>query len=113
MPKGTINGEPYEVPDGYDVVHESRKQRGDMAVQLLNDLDRSPHGRHKGDVESQDPSGVSQGNPLLPPGTHIGYSLYGNRRIVVPDIHDLANAEAWYEEPESEDSAKGKGLDNG
>ena len=97
MPRGTINGEPFECPEGYEVVSEKAKRRGQLALQLLSDLDRSAAGRHRGDAESEDPTGTSQGNPLLPPGTHIGYSLYGNRRIVVPDICDLADPEAWYE----------------
>lgn len=96
MNTGTINGVPYTVPQGYKVVLEESLQRSQLALQLLSDLDRSAAGRHRGDVEAEDPTGVSQGNPLLPPGTHIGYSLYGNRRIVVPE--KTFDPAAWYQE---------------
>lgn len=96
MPKGTINDEPYEVPEGYDIISNQAKRKGQLAVQLLSDLDRSPVGRHKGDAESQDPTGISQGNLLLPPGTHIGHGLSGAHRIVVPDDPNLSDADAWY-----------------
>jgi hypothetical protein len=101
MPKGTINGEPYEIPEGYEVVNKKALRSYQLAQQVLSDLDRSPAGRHKGDAESQDPTGYSQGNPLLPAGTHVGYALYGGHRIVVPER--TANAEAWYVKTDSDE----------
>lgn len=93
---GTINGVPFSVPEGYEVVSRAEWDRGRKALQLLSDLDRSQVGRHRGDVESQAPTGVSQGNPLLPPGTHIGYTIDGWRRIVVPE--NTADVDAWFED---------------
>ena len=94
MPRGTISGQPFEVPDGWEAVQQDELRRLRAAANLLSDLDRSPAGRHKGDRESQDPSGVSQGNPLLPPGTHVGYDL-GGRRLIVPE--NPADPKAWVE----------------
>jgi hypothetical protein len=92
MPKGTVNGEPYEVPDGYRIASEAELYRGHAALSLLSDLDRSSAGRHKGDAEFQDPSGYSQGNPLLVPGMHVGHTISG-QRIVVPE--NPADPAAW------------------
>lgn len=62
---------------------------------VLLDLDRCEHGRHEGDPCSGGGNchSLSAGNPHLPPGSTIGYSL---RRgpIVMPhrdDKHDAAN----------------------
>lgn len=99
--KTTFNsGQPGEFtvvyPPGYTLVTNERYYRLNEAVTLLDDLDRSAAGRHRGDSEFQDPSGTSQGNPLLPPGTHIGHTIYG-RRIVVPE-KGLSVAKNWIEE---------------
>lgn len=50
---------------------------------LVQDLDRSPHGRHIGDAEVQDPSGISRGNPLLPEGQILGFTMSGTSRAYV------------------------------
>lgn len=48
------------------------------AWKVLVDLDRNEHGRHRGDVDTMDPSGTSQGNPFaLDPGHRIGTTLLG------------------------------------
>lgn len=96
MPRGTINGEPFEVPEGYDIVSQKERSRGSAALTLLQDLDRSPHGRHRGDLEFQDPTGFSQGNPCLSAGTHIGFTI-GGQRIVVPEDDKLGDPHAWVE----------------
>jgi hypothetical protein len=94
LTKGTINGEPYSVPDGYTVVSEAAHFRAAAALDLLQDLDRSEHGRHQGDVESQSPTGFSRGNPLLSEGDHIGHTI-GGLRIVVPSNDKLGDPDAW------------------
>jgi len=66
----------------------------DDVARFLADLDRSPHGRHQGDVEAQTSSGVSQGNPHLPTGQVIGYDIAG-RPYQVPEPHLRGNVEAW------------------
>lgn len=74
---------------------------------LVSDLDRCPHGRHEGDTCSgwRGPGpydggcfrGVSQGNPLLPPGTIIGTNLSRGFMIRVPfDRNDRHDARGWY-----------------
>lgn len=95
MPEGEINGEKYVVPDGYIPVPAEAHQNATEARELLGELDRSQHGRHEGDAESQDPSGTSQGNPLLREGQHIGYHISG-KRIVVPHWRDLQKPHTWY-----------------
>jgi hypothetical protein len=77
------------------VVEGLRKLHG-----LLGELDRSPNGRHEGDAESQDPTGISQGNPYLRPGTRIGTHISG-KAIVVPGWRDLTNADAWIQDADA------------
>lgn len=98
---GTENEATVEHPPGYTLVPADRYRKLNDAMELLRDLDRSLAGRHRGDAESQDPTGVSRGNPLLPPGTHIGHDR-GGRRILVPDVRDLGDAKAWIEGDEKE-----------
>lgn len=64
------------------------------AQRLLADLDRSPNGRHQGDVEGQDPTGFSQGNPHLTTGATIGYDI-GGKPYVVPEPRMRGNIDAW------------------
>jgi hypothetical protein len=97
MPKGTINGEPYEIPDGWRLVREQELHRGHAALALLSDLSRSEHGRHEGDAEFQTEGGRSLGNKLLTTGQHVGHDIAG-RRIVVPEPRRRSDPEAWYEE---------------
>lgn len=61
---------------------------------LLLDLVRSPHGRHHGDAEYQDPSGASQGNPYLMVGQRIGTTMDG-RPIIVPPGESMHLPNAW------------------
>lgn len=68
---------------------------------LLLDLDRNEHGRHEGDADVGDPSGVSQGNPHLRPGQVIGYTIGGDQRpIVMPDREHRHDPAAWTPQPE-------------
>lgn len=63
---------------------------------VLLDLDRNENGRHEGDADVGDPSGVSQGNPHLRPGAVIGYTIGGQQRpIVMPARADRHRPEAW------------------
>jgi len=86
-----------ELPDGWTVVRKEQLYRLQAAATLLSDLDRSMSGRHRGDGEGQDPTGVSQGNPFLHPGDRIGTTMSG-RPIVVPEqtgFTDLGNPSLW------------------
>lgn len=68
---------------------------------LLMDLDRNENGRHEGDVDFGDPTGVSQGNPHLRPGAVIGYTIGGDRMpIVMPDRAHRHDPAAWTPRPE-------------
>lgn len=61
------------------IISRSEYQRLNECRRIISDLDRSEHGRHAGDVESQSPTGVSEGNPhALPPGQRIGTTLHGS-----------------------------------
>jgi hypothetical protein len=62
---------------------------------MLSDLSRNEHGRHQGDVDSFDPTGISQGNPHLRIGDVIGYSLGGSWKYVVPDPLLRGQLDAW------------------
>lgn len=89
-----------DVPAGCELMttEQARRLRGCAAV--LSDLDRSAVGRHRGDSESQDETGRSQGNQFLTPGQRIGTSLSG-KPIIFPNpespFTNLAQPELWYE----------------
>jgi hypothetical protein len=95
MRVGRIDGVPYSVPDGFEVVSADRLAQLHKFATLVSDLDRNFEGRHEGDVSSGEPTGVSQGNPILPVGMHIGYTLARHRRIVVPPREVRHDPDAW------------------
>jgi hypothetical protein len=88
-------------------VDESYQRRLRLAHQLLSDLNRCPHGRHRGDAcagwrgpgpyDGGCAGGRSLGNPQIEPGQHIGYSIYGHRIVAPLDQESWGDAEAWYE----------------
>lgn len=57
------------------------------------DLHRCEHGRLQGDP-CLSCDGPSRGNALIPPGTTIGHTLYGDE-IVVPSWEDHNDPEKW------------------
>lgn len=65
---------------------------------IVHDLDRSPNGRHEGDVESQDPTGVSQGNPFIREGDVFGFDIAG-RPYRMPPRAERSKIEAWRVSP--------------
>lgn len=85
------------------LVGQSELQRLRAFAVLVSDLDRNAHGRHEGDVDSGDPTGVSQGNPSLPTGALIGHTLDG-RAIVVPPRSRRSDPAAWTPPPEAPDA---------
>lgn len=62
---------------------------------MLADLARNEQGRHQGDSDCFDPTGVSQGNPHLKTGDVIGYSIHGTWKYVVPEPHLRRDLNAW------------------
>jgi len=92
--EGTINGEPYSLPDGYQPISIEEYTRLITFYNIIMDLDRNANGRHKGDADSGDPTGVSQGNLILPVGMQIGWTL-GGYSIIVPPRGDRHKPEAW------------------
>lgn len=62
-------------------------------ARILLDLHRCEHGRLEGDY-CLACDGASTGNPLLPPGTAIGYSRYGDP-IAVPLMDDHNDPAKW------------------
>jgi hypothetical protein len=85
------------VPADWELIRSEEYRSLQAAATLLSDLDRSKAGRHKGDAEGQDPSGVSQGNPYLKEGQRIGTTISGSP-IVYPSMlqrADLSDASLW------------------
>jgi hypothetical protein len=68
-------------------------------VWLISDLDRCQHGRHQDD-DCGSCGGRSRGNPHMPPGQVIGYSLRRGS-IVMPSRDDKRNPNAWRAQPPS------------
>lgn len=66
-------------------------------AKIVADLDRCPHGRHRGDVCSGAAGcdGPSKGNPHLPaPGEVVGYDI-GGRPYVMPGFLKHTDPAAW------------------
>lgn len=66
-------------------------------AQIVYDLDRCAHGRHRQDMCSAEPGcgGPSAGNPTLPPGAVIGYDI-GGRPYTMPDGYlATGNPDNW------------------
>ena len=61
---------------------------------VLLDLDRCEHGSHEGDPCGSC-NGLSKGNPHMPPGSTIGYSLCRSP-IVMPHSNEKHNSTKWY-----------------
>jgi hypothetical protein len=81
------------------VADERQVRAGDVTgklARLLLDLHRCEHGRLQGDpcLACGGPSG---GNRLLPPGTTIGHTRYGDK-IVVPLWEDHNDPLKWVEQ---------------
>jgi hypothetical protein len=62
--------------------------------QIIADLDRNEHGRHEGDIDCGDRSGISQGNPRLWSDRVIGYDISG-RPYIMPEQGRRNDPEAW------------------
>lgn len=80
-----------------EIVEATREEGARLAkwATLVSDLDRSPNGRHEGDAEFQDPSGVSQGNPHIQPGEVIGYTISGGEIAMPVNIGDRNDPDKW------------------
>jgi len=61
---------------------------------MVTDLDRNENGRHEGDADVGDPTGVSQGNPKLKTGDILGYSISGEPYIM-PERGKRYDSKAW------------------
>lgn len=62
--------------------------------QMVLDLDRNANGRHEGDPDVYDPTGISQGNPLVRTGEVLGYGLRGDK-YVMPERGRRHDPRAW------------------
>jgi hypothetical protein len=69
-----------------------RRLRGFQKI--ISDLDRNENGRHEGDSDVGDRTGVSQGNPRLWSDRVIGFDMSG-RPYVMPDREHRHDPDAW------------------
>ena len=90
----SINGERQTWKQLYEREHTRRLELEECQI-LLADLSRNEHGRHQGDGDSYDPTGISQGNPHLNSGDVIGYSIHGTHKYVVPEPQRRRDPKAW------------------
>lgn len=79
-----------------ELAEDFREKLGELELfrQMVIDLDRNEHGRHEGDADVGDPSGVSQGNPRLHTGDVLGYGL-GGAPYVMPERGKRHDPRAW------------------
>lgn len=89
-----INGEPQTWKQLYEREHEKRLKLEAYRI-MLADLGRNQNGRHEGDGDVYDATGISHGNPHLKTGDVIGYTLGGSWMYVVPYPHLRGDVEAW------------------
>jgi hypothetical protein len=75
--------------------HNAERLQLQKFARMVSDLDRNEHGRHEGDADAGDPSGASQGNPLLRTGDTLGYGLGGGIRYVMPERGRRHDPDAW------------------
>lgn len=61
---------------------------------IVTDLDRNKNGRHEGDVDVGEPSGISEGNPIIQTGEILGYDI-GGFPYVMPARKDRHDPSAW------------------
>lgn len=61
---------------------------------MVANLDRNENGRHEGDADVGDPTGVSQGNPRLKTGDILGYDI-GGHPYIMPEHKDRHDPAAW------------------
>lgn len=66
--------------------------------QIVLDLDRNANGRHEGDADVGDPTGISQGNPRLRTGDTVGYGI-GGVPYVMPERGRRHDPAAWIGQP--------------
>lgn len=90
----TINGERQTWQQLYEREHARVLELEGYRI-MLADLSRNEHGRHQGDGDVYDPSGMSQGNPHLKTGDVIGYTLGGTSKYVVPEPRLRGDIRAW------------------
>jgi hypothetical protein len=81
------DGEGHSTPLTWQQVAE--QQAGELAhlrrfVTLINDLDRNENGRHEGDTDVGDPTGISHGNPHLHTGDVLGWNISGQPYVMPP-----------------------------
>lgn len=89
----TLNGRRMKWRELYEAERAARIDSDRWKAMVL-DLDRSPAGRHEGDSENQDPSGVSRGNPRFVAGDVIGWDISG-RAYVFPPRAERWRFESW------------------
>ena len=79
-----------------ELAHQQEKELARLRLfqALILDLDRNPNGRHEGDADVGDPTGISQGNPKFRTGEEIGYGL-GGQPIVMPPRDKRHDPTAW------------------
>lgn len=62
---GTSEAIEVDIPPEYTLVRKEQYYRLQAAANILSDLDRNEHGRHAGDSDGGDPTGISQAGSLL------------------------------------------------
>lgn len=71
---------------------ENKRLRGFQKI--ISDLDRNENGRHEGDNDYGDQTGVSRGNPRIWSDRVIGYDI-GSRPYIMPERENRHDPEAW------------------
>lgn len=73
---------------------EERYSRAARMAQIVYDLDRCSHGRHRRDV-CNGCGGPSMGNPHIYPGECIGYDISGREYRMPTDYLGTSNPDNW------------------
>lgn len=89
---------PCAINDAYEegrAASLSLYHENDCLHRLFDSLDRCRHGRHESDLCFDCETGISKGNPLLRPGTNIGYTIYGEQIRIPLEREDRSDPEKW------------------
>lgn len=96
-PEPELEPEPVDAEDDTEPVHTASTHPVLRLVEILRDLTRCDHGRQQGD-RCLFCEGISQGNPLLPPGTPVGYGINGEP-MWMPTRDQVTDPDAWFTPP--------------
>lgn len=79
-------------------ITKTELDRAEKFARIAHDLSRNVRGRHEGDSDVFDPTGISQGNPNFSTGDVVGYQV-GGRPYFMPPWNQRHDPYSWKVKP--------------